>query len=81
MSMLRSLWPRGKRKRSHLEDKMDFSECKSAEAVDMESLRSDFTASLEKAVIFSAENTPQGSRNSSKTLRSAETYEVCGSEF
>ncbi len=44
MSMLRSLWPRGKRKRSHLEDKMDFSECKSAEAVDMESLRSDFTA-------------------------------------
>ncbi len=38
---------RGKRKQSHLEDKMEFSECKSAETVDMESLWSHFTVPLE----------------------------------
>lgn len=68
----------------HIEDKMEFSKCKSAETVDMESLWSHFTAPLEnrteeKPVIFSAGNIPQGSRNSRKTLRSAETYGACSS--
>lgn len=63
---------------------MEFSECKCAETVDMESLLSHFTVPLEnrteeKRAIFSAGNIPHGSRNSSKTLRSAETYGACSS--
>lgn len=67
----------------HLEE-MEFSECKSAETLDIELLLSHFTPPLEnrteeKPVIYSAGNIPQGSRDSSKTLRSAETYGVCSS--